>query len=290
MAIFRPIVFTMPRLQLPSLRLLCLVWACIVGYQLCLASDNRIDGRFSFSLSTFDPSGKLDQVERATQAAALGTPVVAVCKPGRIVLCAPQVLPSLLVKDDGTARFAPITPTIVVAHSGISADGRVLVAAAQRLAVEHAYTFDEPIPIAIFLEEVSLLFQEYTMKPGARPFGVTLLVADLSTSSTENSIPKLYRIDPSGSVQTLGRVAVVNGKFNADLETRLQEIADRADETLVEEDRRQVTRVLADAIDKAARDKRAESSLPNGLTILSASLTTEHGLTVERKEPQRSSD
>jgi 20S proteasome alpha/beta subunit len=239
-------------------------------------------------LSTFDPDGKLGQVERATQAAALGTPVVAVCKPGRIVLCAPQVLPSPLVKDDGTARFAPITPTIAVAHSGISADGRVLVAAAQRLAVEHAYTFDEAIPIEIFLEEVSLLFQEYTMKPGARPFGVTLLVADLSTRS-ENSIPKLYRIDPSGSVQALGQVAVVNGKFNAELQTRLQEIADRAEETLVEEDRRQVTRVLAEAIDKAARDRRAESSLPNGLTILSASLTKEHGLTVERKEPQRSS-
>jgi 20S proteasome subunit alpha 2 len=284
----------MPRLQVPSLQLLCLVWACIVGYQLCLASDYRIDGRFSFSLSTFDPDGKLGQVERATQAAALGTPVVAVCKPGRIILCAPQVLPSPLVKDDGTARFARISPTIAVAHSGISADGRVLVAAAQRLAIEHAYTFDEAIPIEIFLEEVSLLFQEYTMKPGARPFGVTLLVADLSSSTTtttaNNSIPKLYRIDPSGSVQTLGRVAVVNGKFNADLETRLEEIADRAEETLVEEDRRQVTRVLAEAIDKAARDKRAESSLPNGLTILSASLTKEHGLTVERKEPQRSSE
>lgn len=278
----------MPRLQVPSLPLLCLVWTCIVGYQLCSASDYRIDGRFSFSLSTFDPDGKLGQVERATQAAALGTPVVAVCKPGRIVLCAPQILPSPLVKDDGTARFAPITSTIVVAHSGISADGRVLVAAAQRLAVEHAYTFDEPIPIDIFLEEVSLLFQEYTMKPGARPFGVTLLVADLSTSA-ENSIPKLYRIDPSGSVQILGQVAVVNGKFNADLEMRLREIANRADETLVEEDRREVTRVLAEAIDKAARDKRAESSLPNGLTILSASLTKEHGFTVERKEPQRSS-
>ena len=38
----------------------------------CQASD-RADQRYSYSLTTFDPSGKLNQVERAMQAAEQGT-------------------------------------------------------------------------------------------------------------------------------------------------------------------------------------------------------------------------
>ena len=117
----------------------------------CKASDNS--GRYSFSLTTFDPTGKLNQVERASRAAFLGTPVVAICRPpGTIYLAAPQALRKLIL-DDGTARFAQVSPTIVMAHTGVAADGRIAVAAGQRMAVEHSFTFDEPIPIEVFLEE-----------------------------------------------------------------------------------------------------------------------------------------
>ena len=173
-----------------------------------------IDGRHSFSLSTFDPSGKLGQVEYAAEAAALGTPVVAISLPQQqgVFLAAPQVLPSPLIHDDGTPRFARVTSDLLVAHSGLSADGRVLVEAAQQVAVQHEYAYDELIPVDIFLEEMSLLFQEYTMKAGSRPFGVTLIVAHLPpTSRAGAATPMLYRIEPSGVVSSLGRYAVVNG-------------------------------------------------------------------------------
>ena len=187
------------------------------------------DGRHSFSLTTFDPDGKLGQVERALVAASLGTPIVGVVKGDNIILASPQILPSPLMNDDGTSRFAAVSPQIVMGHSGISSDGRVVMESAQRLAIEHSYTYDEPIPINLFLEEISLLFQAYTMKPGARPFGCKLLVGYLPPSKSEN--PRLFQIDCSGSVVEIDTIAVINGKHQQgeDLKTRLEDFAKQSD-------------------------------------------------------------
>eukprot|EP00568_Trieres_chinensis_P012237 CAMPEP_0183302734 /NCGR_PEP_ID=MMETSP0160_2-20130417/8416_1 /TAXON_ID=2839 ORGANISM="Odontella Sinensis, Strain Grunow 1884" /NCGR_SAMPLE_ID=MMETSP0160_2 /ASSEMBLY_ACC=CAM_ASM_000250 /LENGTH=165 /DNA_ID=CAMNT_0025465541 /DNA_START=37 /DNA_END=531 /DNA_ORIENTATION=+ len=148
-----------------------------------LASDYGLDARYSFSLTTFDPAGRLGQVERASRAASLGPPVVAVALSGEgrdkggVVFASLFELPGPLVRDDGTARFVRVSDGIVVTHSGLGADGRVLCAAAQRLAVEHEYAFGEEVPVEMFLEEVAAMFQKYTMRPGSRPFGCSLLVA-----------------------------------------------------------------------------------------------------------------
>jgi len=193
-----------------------------------------IEGRFSFSLSTFDPSGTIPQLSHASKAAMLGPPIVAFTLPPQakhnerghdqeshrqedvdIILASPQFLPSPLVHDDGTSRFVKITDSIVVGHTGVNADGRVVTEAAQRLAVEHAYTFREEIPLDVLLEEIALLFQKWTMKPGARPFGCSLLVVSIGQKNdyeqkqevNGNGRGKMYRIDPSGSVTELKSMA-----------------------------------------------------------------------------------
>lgn len=278
----------------------------------CTTTANEsLEGRFSFSLSTFDPSGKLGQVERAIIASSLGNPIVAVIQRDRILMASPQILPSPFMEDDGTSRFSNVTPCIAIGHSGISADGRVLVAAAQRLAVEHAYTYDENIPIDLFLEELSLLYQEYTMKVGARPFGAILLVAYLPASSTEfedtdehDSKPQLFRLDPSGSVISYGddddnAIAIVNGRFvgtsRSGLESSLKDMSNkRLNDTSAAQDRDRLSRILEEAISppqKAATADTAKKSadtaddtvlLPSA--IITASLTQEGGLEVERRK------
>jgi 20S proteasome alpha/beta subunit len=159
------------------------------------ANSDPIEGRYSFSLTTFHPSGKLPQLSHAIQASTLGPPIIAIRGSFGISLASLQSLPSPLIKDDGTSRFARVTNSIIVGHTGVNADGRVVVEAAQRLAVEHSFTFQEEIPMNILLEEMSLLFQEYTMKPGVRPFGCCLLVASANDG--------LFRMDPSGTVTKL---------------------------------------------------------------------------------------
>jgi len=274
----------------------------------CHAAAIPVEGRHSFSLTTFDPNGKLGQVEGALAAASLGTPIVGAIVNRTILLASPQILPSPLMCDDGTSRFAVVSPQIVVGHTGIAADGRVVVEAAQRLAIEHSYTFDEPIPIDLFLEEMSLLFQEYTMKQGARPFGCTLVVGYLPPpSSTSNPEPRLFRIECSGAVEELRSICIVNGKFKGDgLKSKLLDMVNTrtGSETKeqgtmrMQQNRRILSQILREALDEmttplTGRDTRDSKNTPaeDGqsipkfllpMRIISASFDMEDGLVVVR--------
>ena len=232
-------------------------------------------------------------------ASSLGTPIVAVVKEDCILLASPQILPSPLMEDDGTARFAAVTPHIAIGHSGISADGRVLVAAAQQLAVEHAYTYDETIPIDLFLEEMALLYQEYTMTPGVRPFGATLLVAYMpagngSTDSNNAKKPQLFRLDPSGSVITYDdNVAIINGRFlesRSGLESSLQAIGTSVNTTIAQ-DRQRLAELLQEVVSHKEDSRKLASSIAEAdnmvalpSAIITASLSRGSGLDIERRK------
>jgi 20S proteasome alpha/beta subunit len=253
-------------------------------------------------------------------AASLGTPIVGVVKGNDIILASPQILPSPLMNDDGTTRFAVVSPQIVLGHSGISSDGRVLVESAQRLAIEHSYTYDEPIPINLFMEEISLLFQAYTMKPGARPFGCTLLVGYLppqrshSTSSTRNKdevneIPRLFQIDCSGSVVELDTVAIINIDKGGDIKSKLMNFAEQNSGEGIAgrsinnaRDRKSISRIVKEALTKntsnggkvtrkiksSSKENRDgentdEPTIKLPLKIVSASFNLQEGFKVERQ-------
>lgn len=199
-------------------------------------SLNDENSRYSFSLTTFSPSGRLQQVAYATRAAiTLGSPVIAIkiTDPNHphnesILFTSQHKTPSPLIRDDGTPRGAiQIRPGIAISHSGLGADGRQILAACQRMAIEHEYTFDEHIPIDIFLEEVSLLFQKYTMKPGVRPFGCSIIVAYCRRDGDQSRDKgDIYVISPSGSIELadnaamLGTIAPYETEILNDLESR----------------------------------------------------------------------
>jgi len=289
-------------------RLLFVFWTCPGRRGSIVLVDSAVtDGRHSYSLTTFDPDGKLGQVERALVAASLGTPIIGVIKGDDIILASPQILPSPLMNDDGTTRFAAVSPQIVLGHSGIASDGRVIMESAQRLAIEHSYTYDEPIPIHLFLEEISLLFQAYTMKPGARPFGCTLLVGYLPPSRGKckvNEKPRLFQIDCSGSVVELDTIAIINGKFQEeDLKAKLMEFAKQNDGDEIsgrfsneaKKDRESISRIVKEALRNnspvgkltrktklSSKDNDDESIIKLPLRIVSASFGLEEGFKVER--------
>jgi 20S proteasome subunit alpha 2 len=213
-------IFALPRCKFSmktrrlSLSIASTWWIIIFTHQTyhsCFANQytDPIEGRYSFSLTTFHPLGSLPQLNAAITAASLGPPIMGYSlKDGSGVILASciQEGPSPLVREDGTERFVQITSSIAMGHTGINADGRVLCAAAQRLAIEHEYTFDEEISIDVFLEEMGLLLQRYTMKPGSRPFGCSLMVSYLSPPwkserpAGNAARGKVFTIDPSGAV------------------------------------------------------------------------------------------
>ena len=241
-------------------------------YSIAITSADRLDGRYSFSLTTFDPQGKLAQVERATLAASLGTPVIGVCCQHGVYLCAPQLLPSPLIIDDGTARFVTISKKIAITHSGI--DGRIVLAAAQRMAVEYEFTYDEEMPIDAFLEEISLLFQEYTMKAGCRPFGCSILAAHFDDESGNHC---LYRIDPSGAVGVCGSSGMI-GSAKVDFLSKIKQHNGSAEVTV--QDLVQIMKDCLETLNNFPSTERPK------MTYLTAKLTKD-GLSIERQEKEK---
>lgn len=199
-----------------SIKLTTFTLICLISNIRTVSSSvnpHSIDGRHSFSLTTFDPTGHLQQVESAIRASTLGVPVICAKYDGGIVFVSPHAhaLPSPLIRDVGTLRITHICKNIVVAHSGVGADGRVLVAEAQRIAIEHAYTFDEDIPITSFLNQLALLYQKYTMKASVRPFGCALLVAHCGGDDSDHDC-QIYQLDPSGALQLMDEGIGMIGK------------------------------------------------------------------------------
>lgn len=135
-------------------------------------------------------------------------------KENEVLFLTCQKAPTCFVNDDGTSRIVQVHKEIVVAHTGIAADGRKVVADAIRAAVEHKYIFDEDVPLEKFLEDLSMLFQKYTMKPGARPFGCSILVSYIpqyASRDSDGAGPQFFRIDPSGLVQNVSESIIVLG-------------------------------------------------------------------------------
>jgi 20S proteasome alpha/beta subunit len=252
------------------------------------------DGRYSYSLSTFDSKGKLGQVERAIKAGNMGPPVVAIATDRNVFMVAPQVLPSPFIIQDGTTRFVQVTKEVLVSHTGLSADGRVLIAAAQILAIEHEYTFDEEIPVELLLQELSLLYQEYTMKPAARPFGCTLVVGfnpckTSCYSASSSREPMIYRIDPSGTV-TKSKTLVTNDVFErTDLPQVIERILKESNEESVQE---RLLKAVQQTIQQQIIKKKGTATTTKDDydiiidCILAASLSSDGIFSTKRHSPQ----
>lgn len=239
-------------------------------------ASSRAENRYSFSLTTFDPSGKLGQVDRAVEAASLGPPLVLVALQDRVLLAAPQHLPSPFMLDDGTPRFTQITPEIIITQTGLSADGRALCRAAQNIALNYRYTFDEDIPVDNFLQELSLLFQEYTMKPGCRPFGSTIIVAHVPSKmyGAAAGRPQLFQVNSSGSMVALEDCCVINGRGHEDLKAlkkQLEEDSAAAGGGDDENNKRILFEWLQADLASQAKKNRVEESSSRPGTILTAS-------------------
>ncbi|CAM9826573.1 unnamed protein product [Phaeothamnion confervicola] len=156
-----------------------LLYSCLAGVVgVSLASETP----YSFSLSTFSPSGKISQIEYAMNAIAAGTLAVGVAYRNGVVLATPRAAAagaSPLVRSVGARKIARVHDRCVATYAGLAADSRVLLARAHRLCRQYAekYGEDSEVPMVAVVAELAATMQKYTQSPGVRPFGVSLLVA-----------------------------------------------------------------------------------------------------------------
>merc|ERR1712137_1142335 len=111
--------------------------------------------RYSFSLTTFSPSGKLVQIEYALSAVAAGGPSVGLKAINGSVIAAEKKQKSILYDEKTVSKIEMVTNHIGMVYSGMGPDFRLLVAEARRIAVNYKLQYGERIPTSQLVQKVA---------------------------------------------------------------------------------------------------------------------------------------
>jgi 20S proteasome subunit alpha 2 len=195
----------------------------------CLALAAAKTSPYSFSLSTFSPEGRIQQIEFAGKAVDNGPPCAAITTRDGVVLAkAYKKSDKALVVDNHSLHILRVTETTIATYAGLPADFRSLVDAARTIAIELEKTNGFPPSASMLATEVGRRVQERTQRGGFRPYGCSLILASPPSS--------LYRVDPSGWVAPLRACAAGAGSasIQSDLAAILDEDGATAKRRLVE--------------------------------------------------------
>eukprot|EP00700_Malawimonas_jakobiformis_P003840 EC726766.1.p1 GENE.EC726766.1~~EC726766.1.p1 ORF type:complete len:233 (+),score=53.21 EC726766.1:25-723(+) len=149
---------------------------------------------YSFSLTTFSPSGKLGQIEYALNAVSSGATSLGIKAVNGVVIATEKKLPTPLIDETTIQRAALLTQNIGVVYSGMGPDSRVLVDKGRKFATKYHQQHGETVPVSQLVRELASIMQEFTQSGGVRPFGVSLLVAGADEQGFH-----LFQVDPSGA-------------------------------------------------------------------------------------------
>lgn len=202
--------------------------------------------RYSFSLTTFSPSGKLVQIEYALNAVNQGVTALGIKATNGIVLATEKKSSSPLIDAPSLSKISNITPDIGMVYAGMGPDYRVLVDKARKVShTGYKRVYNEYPPTRILVQDVARVVQEATQSGGVRPYGVSLLVAGWDdgvepetgeaqrgdegeepkkvqgkTGGILKGGPSLYQVDPSGSYYPWKATAI--GKHATSAKTFLE--------------------------------------------------------------------
>ncbi|MCU4742761.1 archaeal proteasome endopeptidase complex subunit alpha [Natronoglomus mannanivorans] len=168
----------------------------------------------------FSPDGRLYQVEYAREAVERGSPSVGIRTDDGVVLAARKPVRSPLLEARTVEKSHRIDDHVAVASAGHAADARQLVAVARESAQRHRLRYGEPIGVESLTKAIADHVQEYTQTGGSRPYGTALLVAGVDETG-----PRLFEVDPSGTPYGWRAVAIGNGaaEIRGFLEDRIRQ-------------------------------------------------------------------
>lgn len=144
-----------------------------------------LPAQYSFSLTTFSPSGKLAQIEYALNAVNSGATSLGIRATNGVVIATEKKLPSILIDDSTVQKISELTPNVGVVYrwaraglcsqplcclasdlplirSGMGPDSRVLVRKARKSAESYFRVYQDHIPVAQLVREVATVMQEFT--------------------------------------------------------------------------------------------------------------------------------
>jgi proteasome alpha subunit len=164
----------------------------------------------------FSPQGHLLQVEYAEKAVRLGSSSIGMtCTDGVLILADLRIEDKLIVPNSAN-KIYEVDSHIISSVAGILSDARVLIERAQVLAQQHRVTYDSPIEPELVIKDISNLKQQFSQYGGARPFGVSLMVAGINDKK-----PELFTSDVTGNY--LGYLANAIGEDDEKIKVILRE-------------------------------------------------------------------
>jgi proteasome alpha subunit len=142
----------------------------------------------------FSPQGHLLQVEYAEKTVRLGSSSIGMtCTDGVFIIADLRVEDKLIIPQSAN-KIYEIDSHIIASVAGIVSDARVLIERAQVLAQQNRVTYDSPIEPELIIKDISNIKQQATQYGGARPFGVSLMVAGV-----DDGKPELFTSDVTGN-------------------------------------------------------------------------------------------
>ncbi len=164
----------------------------------------------------FSPEGHLLQVEYAEKTVRLGSSSIGmVCSDGVFIIADKRIEDKLIVPKSAN-KIYEIDTHIIASVAGIVSDARVLIEKSQVLAQQHRITYDSPIEPELIVKEISNIKQQFSQYGGARPFGVSLMIAGINGKK-----PELYSSDVTGNY--LGYKANAIGENDEKIREKLRE-------------------------------------------------------------------
>lgn len=167
-------------------------------------------------VNTFDPEGRLFQVEYAIEAIKLGSTAIGIQTSEGVVLAVEKRITSTLLVTSSIKKVAQLDGHMGCAMSGLVADARTLIDHARVETQNHWFTYNEKMKTESCVQSISDLAMGFGEGSMARPFGVALLVGGVDANG-----PVLYHTDPSRTYSQFQAKAIGSGSEGA--QTQLQE-------------------------------------------------------------------
>ncbi len=155
----------------------------------------------------FSPDGRLLQVEYTKETIRHGTSALGiVCKDG-VLLVSDKRISERLIVEKSVEKISEIDDHVGATSTGLVMDARILIERAQLIAQQHKMIYETPIDSLSLVKEICDIKQAHTQYGGARPFGVSLLIAGV------DDLPKLFVTDPAGIYFQYRATAIGESEF-----------------------------------------------------------------------------
>jgi 20S proteasome alpha/beta subunit len=196
-----------------SVVLFCTI--CTFSYQVQAAHSRRRGGgvsrgpgspRYDRSITTFDRTGRLLQVEYGMEAADRGETVMAVWTEGGIYVLVKTQTSSQTSSSQSSSssshKVHRIDEHLWLFTAGLSGDASALASSLRSSCQQHRLSYGEASTVEQAARQAASLQHQLTRTGGARPLGCTAIVVGMDpTASGTAGKSRVFRSDPGGILE-----------------------------------------------------------------------------------------